>query len=202
MPPPRPLIPTRTPGFICRSCLLRLDAPRRQRPPPPWLVRNATNGRGNPPPQRGTRPSAEKKASVTVRYFEETPDGDRREVSGDPEEALLDSMRPELDEIDKRNKAILGRDGVADEDMEDAIQGKIDQEEDTRDIEMANNDLESLISRIRAISDKEVVTPEDRVKIREILFNIKPNEQIQKQKDSKLDPEDGTLFPRYSHVPY
>lgn len=132
---------------------------------------------------------------MTVRYFEETPDGDRREVSGDPEEALLDSMRPELDEIDKRNKEILGRDGaagVADEDMEDAIQGKIDQEEDTRDIEMANNDLESLISRIRAISDKEVVTPEDRLKIREILFNIKPNEQIQKQKDSKPGPEDGT----------
>lgn len=115
-----------------------------------------------------------------------------REVSGDPEEALLDSMRPELDEIDKRNKAILGRDGVADEDMEDAIQGKIDQEEDTRDIEMANNDLESLISRIRAISDKEVVTPEDRLKIREILFNIKPNDQIKREKDSKPDPDDGT----------
>ncbi|CAG8982662.1 hypothetical protein HYALB_00006060 [Hymenoscyphus albidus] len=190
MPPPRPLLPTRTPGYICRSCLLRLDAPRRQRPPPPWLLRNVTNGSGNPPPESVIRRSAEDKPTIHVRYFEETPDGDRREVSGDPEEALLDSMRPELDDLDKRNQEILGRDGVADEDMEDAIQSKIDQEEDTRDITIANNDLESLISRVRAISDKEVITREDRWKIREILFNIQPNEHIQRKKDFGLDPED------------
>jgi seryl-tRNA synthetase len=137
-----------------------------------------------------------------VRYFDETPDGDRREVPEyGEEEAFLDSMSAEMEEMNAKHKEILGPEkyaATAEEDLAHAIEAKINEEEDTRDITMATNDLEDLISRIKALSDKEVVTEEDKKKIREILFNIKPNPEIlkfRKDRDTRSfqnwDPEDG-----------
>ncbi|EHL03358.1 putative Pentatricopeptide repeat-containing protein, mitochondrial [Glarea lozoyensis 74030] len=127
--------------------------------------------------------------------------GERREVPEyGEEEAFLDSIGAEMGEINAKYKEILGPekyDATAEEDMEHAIQGRINEEEDTRDITMATNDLENLIAKIKALSDKEVVTEDDKKKIREILFNIKPNPEILKfrrDRDSRsfedLDPED------------
>jgi hypothetical protein len=148
-----------------------------------------------------------------VRYFDQTPDGERREVPEyGEEEAFLDSMSAEMGEINARHKEILGPEkyaATAEEDMADAIQGRIDEEEDTRDITMATNDLENLISRIKALSDKEVVTEEDKKKIREILFNIKPNPEIlkfRKDRDSRsfenFDPDDGSYTPYFAQLDY
>jgi hypothetical protein len=199
MPPPRHLLAPRLPGFICRSCLSRLEPTRKQRPP--WLIRNATTKAG--PSQRGNKPPGMEEEKI-VRYFDETPDGDRREVPEyGEEEAFLDSMSAEMEEMNAKHKEILGPEkyaATAEEDMAHAIEARIDEEEDTRDITMATNDLENLISRIKALSDKEVVTEEDKMKIREILFNIKPNPEIlkfRKERDSRSfenwDPEDGKV---------
>jgi hypothetical protein len=197
MPPPRHFLAPRITGFICRSCLSRLEPPRTQRPP--WLTRNATSKAGRP--QRGNKPSPKDEDKV-VRYYDQTPDGERREVPEyGEEEAFLDSIGAEMGELNAKYKEILGPEkyeATAEEDMEHAIQGRINEEEDTRDITMATNDLENLIARIKALSDKEVVTEDDKKKIREILFDIKPNPEILKfrrDRDARsfedLGPEDG-----------
>jgi hypothetical protein len=197
MPPPRSLLSPRIPGFICRSCLLRRDLPRQQRPP--WLVRNATTGNGppRPVPKWGhSPPPSVVEQEPNIRYFDQTPDGDRREVDDSAEEAFLKSIGTEMEEIDARTNAMLGIDdpgGIADEDKDAAIQGKIDEEEDTRDITIATNDLENLIVQIKALSEKDVITKEDRSKIREVLFNFKPNEDI-KRRLAEIDPDDGKYF--------
>jgi len=197
MPPPRHLFAPRITGFICKSCLSRLEL--RNKRLAPWLIRNATSKAS--PSQRRNRPNI-KDEDIDVRYFDQTPDGDRREVPDyGEEEAFMDSIGAEMGELDAKYKEILGPEkyaATAEEDLAHAIEARIDEEEDTRDITMATNDLENLIAKIRALSDKEVVTEEDKKKIREILSDIKPNPEIlkfRKERDAEsydnLDLDEG-----------
>ncbi|RDL36669.1 uncharacterized protein BP5553_06021 [Venustampulla echinocandica] len=182
--PPQSFLAPRTRGFICRSCLSRLHVPQRQWPP--WMVRNATNDNGRSRPGKSNRPTPPDQP--VIRFFDETPDGDRREIFDDEEEAFLESVGSEVDEMEQRRSRFLDHtkddpDGYIDEDMEDAIQGRIDEEEGMEDINAANEHLEDLIQRIKSLSDKEVVTEEDRLQIRELLYNIKKPSSKAKPRD-------------------
>lgn len=86
MPPPQPVLASRFPGFVCRSCLSKSKGQRAT----PWLPRNVTS-KASPSKTENDR---EKKTisnlsalpppqQPSFRFFEETPDGTRREVKGD-----------------------------------------------------------------------------------------------------------------------
>lgn len=150
------------------------------------MVRNVTNDNGRSRPSKSSQPAPPHQP--TIRFFDETPDGDRREVFDDEEEAFLESVESEIGEMEGRRSRFLRHtkdnpNGYVDEDMEDAIQGRIDQEEGMEDINMANEHLEDLIQRIKSLSDKDVVTEEDRLQIRELLDNIDKPSSMPKPRD-------------------
>ncbi|KAG9229667.1 putative pentatricopeptide repeat-containing protein, mitochondrial [Amylocarpus encephaloides] len=88
---------------------------------------------------------------------------------------------------------LLGEDdpgGIADEDIPDAIERRINEKEDTRGITLATDDLKTLISQVTALSHKEVITEDDRQKIRDIIFNFKANPEVETIQKADQELED------------
>ncbi|KAF4625211.1 hypothetical protein G7Y89_g12958 [Cudoniella acicularis] len=189
MPPPQPFLAYRLGGFVCKSCLSKIRT--LQRRPLPWLARSITNNQGPKPPKRGTSPPSQHGA--TVRYFEETPDGDRRELIDEDLDAYIESMGPGFKEFEAHQRNILhstkddpgGFESFEDqiyetigtnEGMEDvkdqAFLDSIEEDEPTKDITSANEKLETLLESVKRLSDKDVISEEDKLKIRELLFNF------------------------------
>lgn len=98
MPPAHAIATSSIRGFVCRSCLSQLRRP--QQPRTPWLVRNATGG-----PSR--RPK-NKKQGASIRYFDQTPDGQRKEVVDDPEEiAMLKNVEEQIRLLEEEDEGEL-----------------------------------------------------------------------------------------------
>src|SRR5438552_12519114 len=90
MPPLRPASYLRYRGYVCPSCIAKLQAPRK----PPWLIRNAAsqasqNGRGEgvhqSKTQHGAQPPEDK---LVVKRFQEAPDGTLEEFDDLGEETI------------------------------------------------------------------------------------------------------------------
>lgn len=90
MPPLRPASYLRYRGYVCPSCIAKLQAPRK----PPWLTRNSTsqasqNGRGEGVRQSKTQPGAQQPVDkLVVRRFQEAPDGTLEEIHDLGEETI------------------------------------------------------------------------------------------------------------------
>ncbi|TVY17955.1 hypothetical protein LARI1_G002826 [Lachnellula arida] len=122
----------------------------------------------------------------TVRYFDETPDGERREQpKEDDEAAFMESLatRFGFGETEKeylrstRDNPPVEEDGGL-EDIENAMAGRIYDDEDTRDMTTQTDRLDALITKLRALSEDDKSPYEERRRqIRELLFD--PEQGVQ-----------------------
>jgi hypothetical protein len=116
----------------------------------------------------------------TVKYFEETPDGERKEMSNDDdEEAFMGSLASEFGfgETEKeylrsmRDNPPVEEDGGL-EDLENAMEGRVYDDEDTQDITTQTDRLDALITKLKSISEDETLPKETRrTQIRDLLFD-------------------------------
>ncbi|KAH6666637.1 hypothetical protein B0J14DRAFT_196294 [Halenospora varia] len=197
MPPPQPFLASRIGGFVCKSCLSKLRNPRPQRGA--WLSRSLASDQR--PPSRPNRSkkslassSPQPEPDVTVRFFEQTKDGERKEILDKDEESfyetlggpefkayeaeMLKNYDPESDELDFEDEvynALSGGDTEAAAEQMDiaAIKDSLANDESTNAITFANDRLEALLKEVKSLSDQEHISEEDRTKIRELLFNFK-----------------------------
>jgi hypothetical protein len=90
MPPLRPASYLRYRGYVCPSCIAKLQAPRK----PPWLIRNAAsqasqNGCGEGVRQNKTQHGAQPpEDKLAVKRFQEAPDGTLEEFDDLREETI------------------------------------------------------------------------------------------------------------------
>jgi len=149
MPPSQPIFASRIRGYVCKSCLLRLQKPLRRQPP--WLSRSFTSDNAASKPRLSkankTIPQGHETHDAEIRYFEETPDGDRREVGAeDAEEELLRetveaTLRNFDDVMGKKSKEL----GVSVDDLEKDYgmsQEELEEGLDTFGGEMGEEDLD------------------------------------------------------------
>lgn len=91
MPPLRPIVFPRYRGYVCPSCTAKIQA----RSFPPWLARAAsstppTTSKKKKAPRRDPRHTSDRK--VTIRQYDEGPDGSWEPVHEDPDEDQIDQM--------------------------------------------------------------------------------------------------------------
>lgn len=103
MPPTHLLTTPKLGGFVCRTCLSRLRRP--QRPQALWLIRNKTDG-----PRRQNHPQTKNK-DPTFRYFDQTPDGTRKEAADDAKHAAI------LKDVEERIRLV----GEEEDDLDELV---------------------------------------------------------------------------------
>ena len=149
MPPSQPTSISRIRGYVCKSCLLRLERPLRR--PPPWLSRTFTSDDGTPKSRLSkvnkSIPRRHEIRNDDIRYFEETPDGERREVEDEDadEELLRETVEATLRNFDdvmgQKSKEL----GVSVDDLEKDYglsQDELEEGLDTFGGEMGEEDLD------------------------------------------------------------
>ncbi|TVY24993.1 hypothetical protein LHYA1_G005156 [Lachnellula hyalina] len=172
---------------------------------PPWLSRNVRTASR----LKGVKPATSPPKDYiepTVKYFEETPDGERREMlKEDDEEAFMESLATQFGfgETEKeylrstRNNPPVEEDGGL-EDIENAMAGRVYDDEDTRDMATQTDRLDALITKLKVLSeDGESPYEERRRQIRELLFDPEQgvqgiNRGIASGQAMKLGSRDGT----------
>jgi hypothetical protein len=159
MPPSQPFVTSRIRGFVCGSCLSQLRKPRRPRTP--WLVRNVASGR----PSRITAPKGKKKnADPIIRYFDQTPDGIRRELEEDTEEqAMLKDVEEQIRmfeephlEQEEFDPESLVQQGLKEYDISESMKAS----------------MEEIKAQMENVSDLENLSEEERTKLRSRLLNL------------------------------
>lgn len=115
MPPTQNLLGYTIRGFVCKTCLSKLRQPLHQKTP--QLKRTLASKNRAPKP---SRPSAFKQAKeeLSIRYYEETPNGRREEVLEDGEERALE-RDADLEELSRQA-------GIDHEDLIEALGNNAD----------------------------------------------------------------------------
>ena len=132
MPPLPPISSSRIRGFICKSCLLKLQRP--QPAQPPWLARNVRTGAGakrSKIPSAGDHNYQSTGPEPVIKHFRLTPDGKKKELpDGIPAD---DDMKDLVGKIIHR----------LDEDIKEATEGLgISKEELEKRLQITQDDLE------------------------------------------------------------
>lgn len=184
MPPSQRLLSTRIRGFVCKSCLSKLHAPRRQQLP--WAIRTFAS---DDKPRKGVWDLPH----GSVRYFEQTPDGARTEIKDEEDDEYTESVRKRLRELQERTGKTV--DDLDDQDLQELLRGTLadtqgedavrtlfedDPSQDPAEVEnilkeMAAHDqeLQAGIDLIKSY-DLENLSDEDRVRLREaVLASVK-----------------------------
>ncbi|KAH8602889.1 hypothetical protein B0O99DRAFT_735234 [Bisporella sp. PMI_857] len=147
MPSSQPLLTSRLRGYVCKSCSLRLQKP--PRPQAPWLSRSIMSENGGRVPKlskiQKSTPTQSLPSGSTIKYFEQTPDGERRELDDDPDEEMLrqtveatlrsydETMMKKSEELGISIEELEKRHGMSEEELEEGL--------DTFGGEMAEEDL-------------------------------------------------------------
>jgi hypothetical protein len=98
MSPLRPILYPRYRGYVCPSCIAKLQAPRR----PPWLIRNATSSasqdeHGHKIRQKQGRIGLQlPDDDVTIRHFDEGVDGALEQTDEGFEEDTIKELKSRL----------------------------------------------------------------------------------------------------------
>lgn len=184
MPPPQRLLSTRLRGFVCKSCLSKLQPPQRQYLP--LLARTfASDNKLKKRKQALDIP-------VTVRYFEQTEDGVRTELKDedDDDEVYTETVMQQLKEIEEETGRTMYE--LNDEDLQRILQAtmpKLEPENteglllnpfmgpgDPAEIEKkalasaaAHAEIQAKINFINSF-DLENLSQEDRIRLRERLL--------------------------------
>lgn len=188
MPPPHHIISPSLRGFVCRSCLSKLYISQRR---PPWLTRSLRTVTAPPRTKKHKQDNSHPRERIesrgpiesSIRYFDETPDGDRREVSNEKdEEAFMDSLASQFGfgESEKRYLRSMGDNPPVDEDydvekeLQNATEGRVYEDEDTRGITTQTDRLDALITGLDDITKDESLSHEEkRSQVRALLFDDK-----------------------------
>lgn len=148
MPPPQPYLTSRICGFVCRSCISQLRRP--QPPRAQWLMRSVTNG----PPRARVPKSKKQTEEPSVRYFDQAPDGERREVVDDPKESAM------LKDVEEQIRLLEDGEGqfVFDGEPSDALNQALKEfgipESMTSAMEEMNDQMENNLD-LKDLSDEE-----------------------------------------------
>ncbi|KAE8447606.1 hypothetical protein EG329_010577 [Mollisiaceae sp. DMI_Dod_QoI] len=114
MPPPQHLLSNRLRGFVCKSCLSKLQAPQRQQIS--WTARRFASD-DRPRRKKGVWDVPQ----GTIRYFEQTPDGVRTEIQDDEDDAFTESVRKQLKELENQTGRTI--DDLDEEDIQRILRG-------------------------------------------------------------------------------
>jgi len=126
MPPSRSLFQSTCRGFVCQSCISKLLYPRQ-----PWTSRSIrTKTKRQTPRIAHARPS--KAAEEGIRYFEETPEGDREEIDFDKNASLTRDLEERILEL----------------------QGKLEDVKAGKDLEMTAEELD-IQQTLSTLTDEE-----------------------------------------------
>jgi hypothetical protein len=181
MPPQQPFLASSIRGYVCRSCLSKIQ--KYHRPHAPWLARNVMNDNGPPGPKRlksqKTVPDNPQTTSEPViRYWEQTADGQRKE-KGFEDDALIAKLESSIKDLE---------DDIGDTSLlekVDAERNPWEEDEEEEDIEAALSKdmnlppamqaqmeaIEAQLRRIENDPDLENLSEEDRIKIRSELLS-------------------------------
>jgi hypothetical protein len=170
MPPPQNLLAFRLRGYVCRSCLLKIQSPQKQKVP--WLSRSVTSSHHTSKSKSKQKPSALSNSSSNeaskFKVFEEAPDGTRTEVETEDDtydETLLAALDSTIEELDARslknngpNDPIAPQKEEALEDVEDftldreeIIRRMIDESIDPKVLEAMGRPSEEFESQMRKL---------------------------------------------------
>lgn len=178
MPPPQSFLTSRIRGFICRSCLSKLQVPQQQRIQ--WLSRNVTSDNGPSRRKGGSKQPVQEEA--VVKYFDQTPDGNRTEIQEDPEEeAIIESLTSTIRDLENRTGQSLesllenpdGLEGILPEDPDGDIGIWSDASGEADPLEaltLQNKELEARIRRLENVTSSKSLSLENGLKIRETLL--------------------------------
>lgn len=176
MPPPHRFLAPRLRGYICRGCLSKSPVTRRRQPE--WLSRNATNGR-RPSPPKGLSPQPDVPAGV-IREFEQTPDGERREIHDEDDDGFMLQLKEEVERLEKAEGKSM-EEMVGPIDIESILQGEDDQvfqdpemamleEESMNDLSEDKQLNDAIEEGLRSLSEDDSMSPEDIDRIREDIL--------------------------------
>lgn len=104
MPPKPSFLSPSTSGYVCKSCLSKLRQNQCRPARPLWLARNIAHRASRKPFQPTIHTKLDDSQTTSepvIRYWEQTPDGRRREKSHDEDQALLGRLESTLKELEK-----------------------------------------------------------------------------------------------------
>lgn len=174
MPPPHRILASRLRGYVCRACLSKSQFALQQKPP--WLSRNATNGRRRRSRSRGAQEDVDRQIPE-IRLFEQTPDGRRVEIKLDDPLEGVEEMFREYEKDKDKSMEELG----APLDFESFQNGNgdhnahlLDVDESLTDFDKDDEELDALMERLDNI-DFNKLSSEDRAKLREEVLRTATN---------------------------
>jgi hypothetical protein len=190
MPPSQRLLAPRIQGFVCRSCLSKLQSPRYQRPP--WLSRSVASETGHrakePKVKKDSHDQPGANSESVVRIFDQTPDGMRTEVGSEPgDEAFLESLQSAMEDMRKEMVAEGETEEIDEEELQERVVGRHMQNMVQGDgmVDILAKELESQMEEIGAEVDRrlenvdmENMSVEGRSKIREEIFQLVLNNSM------------------------
>ena len=105
MPPPQHILASRLRGYVCRSCLLKILSPPKQKIS--WLSRHFAHSRQSLRSERDVQTFPNPKS--TFKIFEEATDGTRTEVEGDDaeDEVLMEALDVTIRELEAKSGKAL-----------------------------------------------------------------------------------------------
>ena len=217
MPPPQRLLGPRIQGFICRSCLSKLQSPRNQRPP--WLSRSTASENGplknkQPKSKKGSHDKSAKESEPVIRVWDETPDGVRIERGNEPGdgailkklESTIQDVRAEMaaeaetEDIDEGEL----QDRVLDRHMEDMVEGKDMVDFLADEMESQMKEIDADVDRRLEMMHAENMEEEEQFKVRNELFELVMKEKASTNPlflalniftDISIDQPDSPPFP-------
>lgn len=169
MPPPQYLLSPTIRGFVCRSCLLKIQQPRRQ--PIRWLARQATSDGG---PRR--RP-----VKGEFSFYDQGDDGLRTETDTitDADIAEDEATRKEIRDLERKvGKPLEEMDGndlrnLSPEDLGvEAIPGEFELEAAANAIDAEMEQFENILQKVGSSSDMENLSPEEKQQLRAQIMKL------------------------------
>ena len=200
MPPPQSFLASRIQGFVCRSCLSRLQAP--QNPRPLWLARSFASDKASqtkkPKSQKSSHDQRRNEIKPLIRVFDQSLDGVRTEVNQDRQdvdEAFLESLESTIQDVKKE----MGEEGETEEIDDEEVQDRVIrrhmegmfQGEAFEDYMVSQ--LESQMDQLDAEVDKRLENVDVKNMSEEKLSNVR-EELYQMVKDSMAPPLPLTAF--------
>jgi hypothetical protein len=169
MPPPHYLLSPTIRGFVCRSCLLKIQQPRRQ--PVRWLARQASNEGG---PRR--RP-----VKGDFSFYDQGEDGVRTETDTitDSDIAQDEATRKEIRDLERKvGKPLEEMDGndlrnLSPEDLGvEAIPGEFELEAAAKAIDVEIEQFDNILQRVGSSSDMENLSIEEKQQLRAQIMKL------------------------------
>ncbi|TAQ86539.1 hypothetical protein B7494_g5144 [Chlorociboria aeruginascens] len=173
MPPSQPILASRICGFVCRSCLSKLQQPQR----PPWPQRGfskkAKLAKPKEPKDRAAQERLLSQDGFSIKYFDQGPNGELEE-NVEPDDAEMEALDKQVQDNIKAFEERTGEKFVeSEEEWSGSIFPKVVQDDGLAESIGAKVDnLQAELDRLKVLRPSGSLTAEDRTKLRAALFKI------------------------------